>query len=250
MNWLLAALAIMAMGMGTASCSSDNGDDEKDRNFSQQLYGKVWTLDGKKGTTVRFFRNHLVEYNGGTSVSSGALAGGSSLFFGTWQATDSRLTTTFTSGTTGGFDWNSILYGTLTLKEVTDKDRIVFTAPDNTEHDLMHLSTYSDSKTFTDYTDDTQHDKALHGTWHATAYIDNRAVEYTITVSKDGTARWQQPDNGIDFTSTYTTKNGHVTVDHILVPNSSAASYIYIREEKRILFYTEDYAMLQWSWTK
>ena len=30
-------------------------------------------------------------------------------------------------------------------------------------------------------------------------------------------------DNGIDFTASYSTKNGHVTIDHILVPTSDTS---------------------------
>ena len=247
---ILAALCLVAAGITITSCSSDDNNREKTQNFSHQLYGKKWVMDGNKSTSFRFFHNHLVECNGGTSTASGALTGGDALFFGTWTTTDTKLTTTFTSGTNGGFDWNNILYGTLTLKKIADNDRLLFISADNTKHELLHISSYTQSNTFTDYTDDTDHDKALQGTWHATAYIDNQAVEYTITVGKDGTVRWQQADHGIDFTSQYTTSNGHVMVNHFLVPNSDKASYIYIREDDRILFYTEDDAQLEWNWRK
>ena len=249
-NWLIITLCIIGMGTGLTACGgSDDGEGEK--NFTEKLYGKKWIMDGNKKTTFRFFRNHLVECNSGTATSSGALTSGDAMFFGTWTATDNSLSTSFTSGTNGGFDWNSILYGKLTVKDAkNDNDRMLFTSPDGNEHEFLYVSSYSQNNTFTDYTDETAHDKALHGTWHATAYANNQAVEYTITVNKDGTVRWQQPDNDIDFTASYSTKNGHVTVDHVLVPNSDKASYIYIREDDRILFYTEDNAILEWSWRK
>lgn len=250
LKWLAVAMCVVSMSFTMVACGGDDNGGDNTPTLDKQLDGKVWVLDGNKKTEFRFFRNHLVECDGGASTAPSALTSGDATFFGTWQG-DNSLTTTFTSGTNGGFDWNSILYGTLYVKEIKPADsRIVFTSPDGQEHDLMHLSSYSQSKTFKDYTDTSTHDAALHGTWYATAYINNQAVEYTITVRKDGTVRWQQPDHDIDFTSSYTTRNGHVEVDHVLVPTSDKASYIYVREDSRVLFYTEDNATLEWSWKK
>ncbi len=250
-NWLFSAACAGSLCFGMAACSGNDDNDGK-TSVESYLLGKRWFKDGNKNTEYSFYRNHLVVSDGGASVTSGGLTSGDSNFFGTWQVVGDKLTTTFTSGSYSGFDWNNILYGTLTVNKLyTNTDQLDCTDTEGKSHVLEHYEQSGSSKrTFTDYTDTSIHDNALVGTWHATAYSNNQPVEYTITVNKNGTVRWQQSDNEIDFTSSFTTKNGNVDIDHILVPNSQSASFIYIREDDRVLFYDKSNAILVWRWQK
>lgn len=71
-----------------------------------------------------------------------------------------------------------------------------------------------------------------------------------ITINRNGEARFQVESENIDFTTTYTTKNGHVTTTHMYLPNSSQRSYIYVRTEKMLEFFSEDDAFRSWQWKK
>lgn len=250
---LLSALTILALGASTlslAACSSDDDDNSgNSNNASEYILGKKWAFDGNKDTKFSFYRNHLVVCDGGIKVSSGMLTPNEALFLGTWQINNNKLTTTFTSGTNTGFDWNSILYGTMNIKSVESNNSVIyFTDNDKKEHDLMYLSSYSQNNTFTDYTDDTAHDKALHGTWHMQAYVNNEPANATMIINKDGSARFLIDIIGSDIPATYTTKNGRVTFSNYIFENTSTKSFIYIREDNRILLYSEGNARLLWKW--
>lgn len=71
-----------------------------------------------------------------------------------------------------------------------------------------------------------------------------------ITINRNGEARFHVESKNIDFTTTYTTKNGHVTTTHMYLPNSSQRSYIYVRTEKMLEFFSEDDAFRSWQWKK
>lgn len=258
---LLTALCLVAVGTAIASCGSDDGEENgtvSQSRIENYIYGKKWflqrwSMDINENTTYSFYRNHLVmSFTGAGKLTSGMLTYDNTIYFGTWQVQGDNIITSFTTGTYPREDMNNILYGTLNVTGLDSKtDNITCTDPQGETRNLTHYETYGSKKrTFTDYTDESSHDRALQGTWHATAYINNQPVEYTITVGKNGTVRWQQPDHDIDFTSSYTTINGHVTVDHILVPDSKKVSYIYIREDDRVLFYGEQYAAQIWIWRK
>lgn len=71
-----------------------------------------------------------------------------------------------------------------------------------------------------------------------------------ITINWNGEARFHVESENIDFTTTYTTKNGHVTFTHIYLPNSLQYSYIYVRTEKKLKFFSEGNAFRSWQWEK
>lgn len=240
------AVLCMAVGMVFGSCSKD---EEDPLTVERVLTGRYYILDGHKNTTYAFYKNHLVVCNGGTSVVSGMLAGGDSFFLGQWQLTGDRLTTTFTSGSYGGFDWNKILYGTLTDVHISDYSEQAIVCKDGhgTEHTLFN----NQGKEFKDYTDDTAHDKAVQGMWNMQAYSNNKPINCTMEVKGDGTARFVIPELDIDFTTTYTTRNGHIAFESYLLPNSKDKnSFIYIREANDLEMFTEDNAVRVWSWNR
>ena len=250
-SYLLMSAMLLAVGVSVASCSSD---DENDGIISEQrveryVTGYTWHLEYKKQPDFRFYRNRLMSCMGsGGSVASGQLTDAESNFFGTWSVVDGKLVTTFTSGAYEGFDWNSILYGSLTITKLrSDCKGIEATDPDGYSR---WLSSSEKSDRFVDYTDASDHDGALEGTWEAPAHKGERNIIFTIKIGKEGKITFIAKSENIDFTTTCTTKNGHVTFTHLFEPGSNTRSFIYIREKDEIRFYSEENAQQIWTWQK
>ena len=249
-SFLLMSAMLLAVGASVASCSSD---DEGDGIISEQrvekyITGYTWYPDYKKKPEFRFYRNRLVSRMSSSTVTSGSLTWDESNFFGTWAVVDGKLVTTFTSGAYDGFDWNSILYGSLTITELrSDCKMINATDPDGYSH-MLHSSEMS--YRFVDYTDASDHDGALVGTWEALAHKGERNIIFTIKIGKQGKITFIAKSENIDFTTTCTTKNGHVTFTHLLDPGTNPRSFIYIREKDEIRFYSEENAQQVWTWDK
>lgn len=247
MTMLLAMMAAACVSMG--SCSSDDADGTfSEQQVEEYITGYKWYLDNNERSKFRFYRNRLVSRVSDTKITSGMLTYAESNFFGTWAVIDGKLVTTFTSGAYEGFDWNSILYGSLTINKIQkDYHEIETTAPNGDAHSL---SSYGTSNHFVDYTDDSDHDGALVGTWEALAHKDNHNVIFTIKIGKKGEITFIAKSENIDFTTTCTTKNGHVTFSHLFAPGADSCSFIYIREKNRIRFYSEENAQQVWVWDK
>ena len=250
-SFLLMSAMLLAVGASVASCSSDDEDDGiiNEQRVERYVAGYKWYLDNKKNTEFRFYRNRLVSCMSNGKVTSGSLTWAESNFFGTWSVLDGRLITTFTTGAYEGFDWNNILYGSLTITGLrSDFKSIEATDPDGYSHDL---SSYGMGNQFVDYTDASEHDGALVGTWWTTGYAsDGTAANFTMTIDKNGKVRFTAPSINIDNTTTCTTKNGHVNFDLYLTQATRTRSYIYVRESDRIIFYRETDAQSSWVWEK
>lgn len=253
--FLLMSAMMLAMGASVASCSS--GDEEggtiSERRVENYVTGYKWYLDNNKRSEFRFYRNRLVSCMSSGKVTSGSLTYAESNFFGTWAVVDGKLITTFTSGAYKGFDWNSILYGSLTITELRSNFKsIEATAPNGDSHELSsYMVSYGTGNDFVDYTDASDHDGALVGTWWTTAYAtDGTAANFTMTVGKNGKVRFTAPKIDIDNATTCTTKNGHVAFDIYLTQGTGSRSYIYVREKDRIVFYNENNAQSAWVWQK
>ncbi|MDD6867296.1 MAG: hypothetical protein PUD61_07195 [Prevotella sp.] len=249
MTMLLAI--ILVIGASVTSCSSDDEDDGiiSEQRVEKYITGYTWYLDNKERSEFRFYRNRLVSSMSGSAVTSGSLTWDESNFFGTWAVVDGKLVTTFTTGAYEGFDWNSILYGSLTITELrSDFKAIEATDPDGYSHDL---SSYGMNNQFVDYTDASDHDGALVGTWWVRGYApDGMSDIFTMKIEKNGKVRFTAPEMNIDITTNCTTKNGHVAFDIYLTPGTGSRSYIYVREKDRIIFYNEDNAQSSWVWQK
>lgn len=250
-SFLLMSAMLFAVGASVESCSdNDEGDGIiSEQRVEKYVTGYKWYLDGKKKTEFRFYRNRLVSrMSGSGSVASGQLTYAESNFFGTWAVVDDKLITTFTTGAYEGFDWNSILYGSLTIDELRPDSKLIdATDPDGYSHSL---GSYGMSNRFVDYTDASDHDGALEGTWEAMAHKGERNIIFTIKIGKEGKITFIAKSENIDFTTTCTTKNGHVTFTHLFEPGSSSRSFIYIREKDGIRFYSEENAQQVWTWDK
>ena len=242
MTMLLAML--LAIGTSVTSCSSDDEDDGiiSEQRVEKYITGYTWHLDFKKQPDFRFYRNRLVSRMSSSKVTSGSLTWDESNFFGTWAVVDGKLVTTFTTGPYEDSDLNSILYGSLTIDELrSDCKGIDATDPDG----------YSEnSERFVDYTDNSDHDGALEGTWEALAHKGERNIIFTIKIGKQGKITFIAKSENIDFTTTCTTKNGHVTFTHLFEPGTNSRSFIYIREKDEIRFYSEENAQSVWTWQK
>ena len=255
-SFLLMSAMLLAVGASVVSCSSDDDDGGiiSEKRVERYVTGYKWYKDGNKKTEFRFYRNRLVSCMiGSGSITSGSLTWAESNFFGTWAVVDGKLITTFTSGAYEGFDWNSILYGSLTITELRSNFKsIKATAPNGDPHELSsYMVSYGTGNDFVDYTDASDHDGALEGTWWTTGYAsDGTSANFTMTIGKKGKVRFTAPKIDIDNTTTCTTKNGHVTFDLYLTQATRTRSYIYVREKNKIVFYNEDNAQSAWVWQK
>ena len=250
-SFLLMSAMLLAVGVSVASCSDD---DEGDAIISEQrvekyVTGYKWYLDSKKKTEYRFYRNRMVSrMSGSGSVASGQLTYAASNYFGTWAVVDGKLVTTFTTGPYEDSDLNSILYGSLTITELRSDFKAIETKdPNGYSHEL---SSYGMGNQFVDYTDASDHDGALVGTWEAMAHKGERNIIFTIKIDKSGNITFISKSENIDFTTTCTTKNGHVTFTHLFEPGTASRSFIYIREKNEIRFYSEENAQQVWVWEK
>ena len=250
-SFLLMSAMLLAVGASVASCSSDDEDDGiiNEQRVERYVAGYKWYLDNKKNTEFRFYRNRLVSCMSSGSVTSGSLTWDASNFFGKWSVLGDKLITKFTTGAYEGFDWNNILYGSLTITELRSDFKAIETKdPNGYSHEL---SSYGMGNQFVDYTDESDHDGALVGTWGATGYAsDGTAANFTMTIDKNGKVRFTAPSINIDNTTTCTTKNGHVNFDLYLTQATRTRSYIYVRESDRIIFYRETDAQSSWVWEK
>lgn len=244
---LLAMMAAACVSMG--SCSSDNADGTfSEQQVEEYITGYKWYLDNNERSKFRFYRNRLVSRVSDTKITSGMLTYAESNFFGTWAVIDGKLVTTFTSGAYEGFYWNSILFGSLTINKIQkDYHEIETTAPNGDAHSL---SSYGTSNDFVDYTDASDHDGALIGIWEALVHDDKHNIIFTIKIGKKGKITFIAKSENIDFTTTCTTKNGHVTFSHLFEPGNNSRSFIYIREKNKIRFYSEENAQQVWMWDK
>ena len=250
-SFLLMPAMLLAVGASVVSCSSDDEDGGiiSERRVERYVTGYTWHLEYKKQPDFRFYRNRLVSRMGsGGSVASGQLTYDASNYFGTWAVVDGKLITTFTTGPYEGFNSNSILYGSLTIDELrSDCKGIDATDPDGYSH---WLSSSENSERFVDYTDNSDHDGALEGTWEALAHKGERNIIFTIKIGKEGKITFIAKSENIDFTTTCSTKNGHVTFTHLFEPGSNSRSLIYIREKDGVRFYSEENAQQIWTWQK
>ena len=249
-SFLLMSAMLLAVGASVVSCSSDDEDDGiiNEQRVERYVAGYKWYLDNKERSEFRFYRNRLVSCMSSGSVTSGSLTWGASNFFGTWSVLGDKLITKFTTGAYEGFDWNNILYGSLTITELRSDFKAIETK--DTNGYSHELSSYGMGNQFVDYTDESDHDGALVGTWEAMAHKGERNIIFTIKIDKSGNITFIAKSENIDFTTTCTTKNGHVTFTHLFEPGTNSRSFIYIREKNEIRFYSEENAQQVWVWEK
>ena len=263
---MMAILAVAAMGMMTASlaaCSSSEDESEKNAaKVKEYLAGNEWTINNTSGT-YSYYKNHMVYYEGEGSWSSGGLFGEPNTAFGYWQMDGDRLTTRFEVGTPESFNIKNLLNETISGVHLQESNKLTGSGV-SVSIDMRPLivGTFSNGnecqmrcgKSMDDISDETDHDAAIRGTWYcviALTDMESGKKEQRIgsmTFNEDGTMH-MVIEGYNDFTTTYTTKNGKVTIQGYLFKDHVATFY-YTNHYSFINLYNCENDYLSSIWRK
>lgn len=261
---MMAILAVAAMGMITASlaaCSSSEDESEKNAaKVKEYLAGNEWTINSTRGT-YSYYKNHMVYYEGEGSWSSGGLFGEPNTAFGYWQMDGDRLTTRFEVGTPESFNIKNLLNETISGVHLQESNKLTGSRV-SVSIDMRPLivGTFAGGgecqmrcgNSLNDISDETSHDAALRGTWYCviTMTKDGKKKDCmgSMTFNEDGTMH-MVIEGEKDFTTTYSTKNGKVTINGYLVENHVATFY-YTGHYSFIKLYNCENGYLSSIWFK
>lgn len=263
---MMAILAVAAMGMITASlaaCSSS--DDESEKNAAkvkEYLAGNEWTINSTSGT-YSYYKNHMVYYEGEGSWSSGGLFGEPNTAFGYWQMDGDKLTTRFEVGTPESFNIKNLLNETISGVHLQESNKLTGSRVSiSIDMRPLIVGTFAGGgecqmrcgNSLNDISDETSHDAAIRGTWYcviALTDMESGKKEKRIgsmTFNEDGTLH-MVIEGEKDFTTTYSTKNGKVTINGYLVENHVATFY-YTGHNSFIHLYNSENGYLSSIWFK
>lgn len=262
---LMAISAMVAMGMVTASltaCSSN--DDESEKNAAkvkEYLAGNEWTINSTSGT-YSYYKNHLVCYAGGGGLTPDGHVIEPNTAFGYWQMDGDRLTTRFEVGTPKSFNIGNLLNETISGVHLQESNKLTGSGT-SVSIDMRPLivGTFSNGnecqmrcgRTLNDVSDETDHDAALRGTWYCVITItkDGKKEQRmgSMTFNEDGTMHMVIDDKE-DFTTTYSTKNGKVTINGYLVENHVATFYYINLYGSLIKLYSCENGYMSSIWRK
>lgn len=262
---MMAIFSVVAAGMITASlaaCSSSEDESEKNAaKVKEYLAGNEWTINSTSGT-YSYYKNHMVYYEGEGSWSSGGLFGEPNTAFGYWQMDGDRLTTRFEVGTPESFNIKNLLNGTLSGVHLQENNKLTGSGV-STSIDMRPLivGTFANGnecqmrcgKSMDDISDETSHDAALRGTWYCivTMTKDGKKKDCmgSMTFNEDGTMH-MVIEGEKDFTTTYSTKNGKVTINGYLVKDHVATFYYMNLNGIEIKLYSCENGYLSSIWFK
>lgn len=262
---MMAIFSVVAMGMITASlaaCSSSEDESEKNADkVKEYLAGNEWTINSTSGT-YSYYKNHMVYYEGEGSWSSGGLFGEPNTAFGYWQMDGDRLTTRFEVGTPESFNIKNLLNETISGVHLQESNKITGSRG-SVSIDTMPLivGTFANGnecqmrcgKSMDDISDETSHDAALRGTWYCivTMTKDGKKKDCmgSMTFNEDGTMH-MVIEGEKDFTTTYSTKNGKVTINGYLVENHVSTFYYTNLNGIEIKLYSCENGYLSSIWFK
>lgn len=236
---MMAIFSVVAMGMITASlaaCSSNEDESEKNAaKVKEYLAGNEWTVNSTSGT-YSYYKNHLVIYENGGGLTPGGYVIEPDVAFGYWQMDGDRLTTRFEVGRPEGFNIKNLLNETISGVHLQESNKITGSRV-SVSIDMRPLivGTFANGnecqmrcgKSLDDVSDETEHDGALRGTWYSGISIsDSPGKTYvgSMTFNEDGTMH-MVIEGKQDFTTTYTTRNGKVTINGYLVKDHVATFY-------------------------
>lgn len=263
---MMAILAVAAIGMITASlaaCSSSEDESEKNAaKVKEYLAGNEWTINSTSGT-YSYYKNHMVYYEGEGSWSSGGLFGEPNTAFGYWQMDGDRLTTRFEVGTPESFNIKNLLNETISGVHLQESNKLTGSRV-SASIDMRPLivGTFAGGgecqmrcgNSLNDISDETSHDAALRGTWYcviALTDMESGKKEKRIgsmTFNEDGTMH-MVIEGYNDFTTTYTTKNGKVTI-HGYLFKDHVATFYYTNHHSFINLYNSENGYLSSIWRK
>lgn len=262
---LMGILAVMVMGMISASlaaCSSSEDESEKNAaKVKEYLAGNEWTINSTSGT-YSYYKNHLVCYAGGGGLTPDGHVIEPNTAFGYWQMDGDRLTTRFEVGTPKSFNIGNLLNETISGVHLQESNKLTGSGT-SVSIDMRPLivGTFSNGnecqmrcgRTLDDVSDETDHDAALRGTWYCVITItkDGKKEQRmgSMTFNEDGTMHMVIDDKE-DFTTTYSTKNGKVTINGYLVENHVATFYYINLYGSLIKLYSCENGYLSSIWRK
>lgn len=262
---MMAICTVVAMGMITASlaaCSSSEDESEKEAvKVKEYLAGNEWTINSTRGTYF-YYKNHMVYYEDGGDLTPGGYVIEPNTAFGYWQMDGDRLTTRFEVGTPKSFNIGNLLNETISGVHLQESNKITGSRV-SVSIDMRPLivGTFANGNecqmkcgnSMNDISDETDHDAAIRGTWYCviTMTKDGKKKNYigSMTFNEDGTLH-MVIEGEKDFTTTYSTKNGKVTINGYLVENHVATFYYTNLYGSLIKLYNCENGYLSSIWRK
>lgn len=262
---MMAIFSVAAMGMMTASlaaCSSSEDESEKNAaKVKEYLAGNEWTINSTSGT-YSYYKNHMVYYEGEGSWSSGGLFGEPNTAFGYWQMDGDKLTTRFEVGTPESFNIKNLLNETISGVHLQESNKLTGSGV-SVSIDMRPLivGTFANGNecqmrcgnSMDDISDETSHDAALRGTWYCIVTMTKDGKKKncmgSMTFNEDGTMH-MVIEGEKDFTTTYSTKNGKVTINGYLVKDHVATFYYMNLNGIEIKLYSCENGYLSSIWFK
>lgn len=261
---MMAIFSVVAMGMITASlaaCSSSEDESEKNAaKVKEYLAGNEWTVNSTRGI-YSYYKNHMVYYEDGGGLTPDGHVVEPNVAFGHWQMEGDKLTTRFEVGRPKGFNIGNLLNETISGVHLQESNKLTGSGT-SASIDMRPLivGTFANGnecqmrcgRTLDDISDETEHDGALRGTWYCviTMTKDGKKKDCmgSMTFNEDGTMH-MVIEGEKDFTTSYTTKNGKVTINGYLVENHVATFY-YTGHRTFIHLYNCENGYLSSIWRK
>ena len=261
---MMAIFSVVAMGMMTASlaaCSSSEDESEKNAaKVKEYLAGNEWTINSTRGTYF-YYKNHMVYYEDGGDLTPGGYVIEPNTAFGYWQMDGDKLTTRFEVGTPESFNIKNLLNETISGVHLQESNKLTGSRVSiSIDMRPLIVGTFANGNecqmrcgnSMNDISDETSHDAAIRGTWYCiiTMTKDGKKKESmgSMTFNEDGTLH-MVIEGEKDFTTTYSTKNGKVTINGYLVENHVATFY-YTGHRTFIHLYNCENGYLSSIWRK
>lgn len=262
---MMAIFSVVAMGMMTASltaCSSSEDESEKNAaKVKEYLAGNEWTINSTSGI-YSYYKNHMVCYAGGGGLTPDGHVIEPNTAFGYWQMDGDKLTTRFEVGTPESFNIKNLLNGTLSGVHLQESNKITGSRVSiSIDMRPLIVGTFANGnecqmrcgKSMDDISDETDHDVALRGTWYCIVTItkDGKKEQRmgSMTFNENGTMH-MVIEGEKDFTTTYSTKNGKVTINGYLGENHVATFYYINLYGSLIKLYSCENGYLSSIWRK
>ena len=262
---MMAIFSVVAMGMITASlaaCSSSEDESEKEAaKVKEYLAGNEWTINSTRGTYF-YYKNHMVYYEDGGDLTPGGYVIEPNTAFGYWQMDGDRLTTRFEVGTPKSFNISNLLNETISGVHLQESNKLTGSRV-SVSIDMRPLivGTFANGNecqmrcgnSLNDISDEPAHDAAIRGTWYCIVTMTKdgkkRNCMGSMTFNEDGTMH-MVIEGEKDFTTTYSTKNGKVTINGYLVENHVATFYYTNLYGSLIKLYNCENGYLSSIWRK
>lgn len=262
---MMAICTVVAAGMimaSLAACSSSEDESEKNAaKVKEYLAGNEWTINSTSGTYF-YYKNHMVYYEDGGGLTPGGYVIEPNTAFGYWQMDGDKLTTRFEVGTPESFNIKNLLNGTLSGVHLQESNKITGSRVSiSIDMRPLIVGTFANGnecqmrcgKSMDDISDETDHDVALRGTWYCIVTItkDGKKEQRmgSMTFNENGTMH-MVIEGEKDFTTTYSTKNGKVTINGYLVENHVATFYYINLYSSLIKLYSCENGYLSSIWRK